>query len=492
MSSSNSSKNLPSTNQRPRSSYSEKCVKAGEPTEDKPTPEVQDEEAESNDEHNEAPKVTRTQQAFILVAMMLQSFQTQGYTQSYGMFQVHYGSPAAVADGVLPSSQMTDTAWIAAVGSIGNGGTVALFALLYYPYMPLIGRYIKWVCFLGTGLVSVGLLTASWSTNLSHLVVTQGIFVGLGNGLLLYTLPVIIPEYFSKRSGLVQGITAAGVFDIDTTRLAELIQVTAASLGGVFYSPVLRKLLQVLGTRNTLRALACMNAMLLGVASGLAQPARKYEKRTYSIVKLKIFKDPIFSLLMVVNFLNPLTFATTFNFGPDFSESLGFSETMAGYLLALVCGIAIPFRILMGYLGDRFGHQNGLIAGTLVSALSVWGLWLPAACLANDKSWMAHLVFYGISAGTFISFMNLVQKDIFGHERYYVYSGAFSTVRGVGYLVGGPMAGAIVKKDRDDELSSSDFAGLVLFTGISMALCLVCLVVVRQLEARRTGWLRIR
>jgi hypothetical protein len=40
--------------------------------------------------------------------------------------------------------------------------------------------------------------------------VTQGILVGTGNGLLQYTLPAILPEYFSKHSGLVQGIAAAG------------------------------------------------------------------------------------------------------------------------------------------------------------------------------------------------------------------------------------------------------------------------------------------
>jgi MFS family permease len=235
-----------------------------------------------------------------------------------------------------------------------------------------------------------------------------------------------------------------------------------------------------------------MNVVLLGVASGIAQPARKHEKRSHTIVQLEKFRDPIFSLLMLVNFLSPLTVSTALNFGPDFSESLGTSETIAAYLLALVCGIGVPFRILMGYLGDTFGHQNGLIGGTVLSALSTWALWLPAAYLTSQKLWIAHLVFYGTSCGAFVSFMNLVQKDIFGTEHYYVYSGAFTTARGMGYLVGGPIAGAIVKRGPDNELQAADFVGLILYTGASITVSLFCLIIVRGLEARKIGWKRIR
>ncbi|KAF2470552.1 uncharacterized protein BDR25DRAFT_342882 [Lindgomyces ingoldianus] len=146
---------------------------------------------------------------------------------------------------------------------IGNGGILALFAIVYYPFIPLIGRHITWVCCFGTTIVTLGLLTASASTN---------------------------------RSSQSTLANVAGSYKV----LAQ-----QASLGDC----------QFFRQANAQLAGGLGGAVLLGAASIIAPPARKYERHSFRIVPLKTFRDPIFTMLMAVNFLNPLTVATCLVFG---------------------------------------------------------------------------------------------------------------------------------------------------------------------------------
>lgn len=143
------------------------------------------------------------------------------------MFQAHYASDAAVTDGVIETIQARQRAAIAAIGSLGSGGIVAVFGFWFCPRLPIIGQKVKLVCYVGTFLMSLGLGTAAFSSNVSHLyrlqqnrdayvlqlpqlIGTQGVLFGVGSGLLCYTLGPILPEYFPQRSGLAQGMAYAG------------------------------------------------------------------------------------------------------------------------------------------------------------------------------------------------------------------------------------------------------------------------------------------
>lgn len=90
-----------------------------------------------------------------------------GLNQSFGIWQKHYGSEAAVADGILRAGDMRQRAAIAAIGSLSNGGIVAAFAMLYYPNLPRIGKHIKTLCYIGTLLISIGFAAAAGSTHVS-------------------------------------------------------------------------------------------------------------------------------------------------------------------------------------------------------------------------------------------------------------------------------------------------------------------------------------
>ncbi|CBX93380.1 hypothetical protein LEMA_P042810.1 [Plenodomus lingam JN3] len=417
--------------------------------------------------------LTKSQQWRILLSASLVAFTVIGLTQSFGVFQAHYGHSGAVDSGMLRPQDLTQRALLSSIGSLGNGGVVAIFAVLYYPYLPLIGKSIKVVCFIGTVLVALGYGTASLSHYVWTLVGCQGLLVGVGTGLLINILAPILPEYFSTRSGLAQGTMYA-----------------SAALGGTVWSLALTVMLEKkdIGIRTTLRILAGVSGCLLGLASWLALPPRKYEKRSMKIIRFHTFKDPLFSFLAVVNLIHPMTLAIPMAFGPEFAEALGVRLTEASWLLALNSGVGIPARFFAGLLADKIGYQNMLTIATAVYALATWALWLPSALLKNKDVYIAMLVCHGIVNGVFNTVCNSAQKQLFGDEMYFPINGAMTTIRGFGYVFGVPIAGALIKRVADDELKGGDFFRPIIYTGGLLSLSIVCLVVIRVKDGQKSGW----
>ncbi|OAL50039.1 MFS general substrate transporter [Pyrenochaeta sp. DS3sAY3a] len=331
---------------------------------------------------NAGERITRMQQWRILISTSLAMFIVVGFTQSFGVFQAHYGRREAVEDGVIRADDMTKRALISSIGSLGNGGLVAVFGVFYYPHLPQIGRYIRTLCFAGTGFVLLGMATAAAAHNVESLLACQGILVGLGAGILMFSLAPIVPEYFPCHSGLAQGTT--------------------------------------------------------------------------------------------------------------YTESLGVTVTYASYLLAINSGVGIPSRLITGALADKIGHQNMLLIATAGYAMASWGLWLPSAFLNNLGLFIGMSVCHGIISGVFNTVMNSVQKELFGDEMYYPKNGAMTSIRGVGYVIGVPIAGALVARVPDERLTGRDFVYAIVYTAALLTVSCGCLLNVRRIDAQKIGrkWVR--
>lgn len=409
-----------------------------------------------------------------------------------------------IEEGVLNNRQLTERALISAIGSLGNGGIVAMFGVFYYPRLPLLGKRVRSLCAFATICVVAGLAAAVTSTNVRSfkkisvtylltrsqiwtLLACQGFLVGLGGGILMYILGPILPEYFPDHSGLAQGcMYACKLFRSIYTWL--VLTVTAAALGGLVWSFGLTTSLETLGVRKTLGILSGCCGVTLSAASALALPPRKFDKRDTRILSWRAFGDPLFFCLAVVNLTHPLTVAIPFTFGPEFAESLGIKITTATELLAINSGVGIPARLVTGLLADSLGHQNILVLATAVYALAIWSLWLPSALVNNFGLYVALSVCHGLINGVFSTVSNSVQRQLFGDEMNYPKSGALITIRGIGYVVGVPVAGALVTNVTDKDLRGKDFVRAIVYTGSLLIVSMTCLLTVRWIDAKRNGW----
>ena len=262
----------------------------------------------------------------------------------------------------------------------------------------------------------------------------------------------------------------------------------AAALGGMIWVFVLTKLLESFGIRWTLGVLAISSAILLIVASTLALPPRKIETRCTHMVSWKTFLDPLFVSLAVVNLIHPLTMAIPMVFGPQFARSIGANDTHAAYLLAINSGVGIPGRLCTGWLADRIGHLNMLTIATAMYACAIWVLWLSAAMKSNMALYIAMDVCHGMSNGLFNTVMASAQKTLFGAEMYYPKMGATTSIRGFGYVIGIPIAGALVSNIADGDLRGHDFVRPIIYTGVLVTFSLLCLINVRWLDSKKNGW----
>lgn len=206
------------------------------------------------------------------------------------------------------------------------------------------------------------------------------------------------------------------------------------------------------------------------------------------LIRWKTFRDPIFDLLFVANLIHPLTLSNPMTFGPEFSEALKYSDMMGSMLLAVTSGVGVPARLLNGFVADIVGHQNMLLAGTIVYALVTWCLWLPAAQTSSGGLWIGFCMCYGFVNGAFNTVVNSVQRRLFGDEMYYPSNGAMTSMRGIGYIIGVPIAGALVSRVTDTELVGRDFTRPIVYTGGLLTTSVACLVGVRWLDARKKGW----
>ncbi|KAL5405559.1 hypothetical protein PMIN03_008354 [Paraphaeosphaeria minitans] len=420
---------------------------------------------------NERARVTKQQQFKIWLACAMQTFWVQGINQSFGIFQAHYGSEKAFHDGIIRREDQMQRAAIAGIQALGNGGIVAIFAMLFFPRLPLMGRHIKTLCGVAAIFATLGFALAATCTNIWFLLLTQGLLVGIGNGVFFNVLSAILPEYFTNKAGLAQGsVLSCGGF------------------GGLALSLSLPKILDSVGSRWTLGFMSILSAFFLGVSSCLAVPPRKCHKRRTKPVGWGTFKNPTFTLVFTMNLINPLTVAIPATFGPEFSKALGYRVAMASVILALVSITSIPARFATGYAADRLGHNNVLFLATFTYAISTLVMWLPAAHTNSKAVWIAFNVVYGCVFGVFNTVINSIQRGHFGDELYYSYNGALASIRGVGYLVGVPVAGSLVSRVDDANLQGSDFTRPIVYTGTLLVVSVFCQAGVRWLDGRKNGW----
>lgn len=272
----------------------------------------------------------------------------------------------------------------------------------------------------------------------------------------------------------------------------QLLTAVAAAVGGTTFTLATTALFEKVGIRATLGVLSAVSLVNLSAASALALPPRKFKKRSTAFVGWKAFKEPLFTCLFLVNFIHPLTLAVPMVFGPEFAESICIAPTQASYLLAVNSGVGIVSRIPVGALADRIGHVNTLIVATSLYVLATWCLWLPAATAGTRGLWIAMSVCHGLINGVFNIVMNSVQKQLFGDEMYYPKNGIMTSIRGIGYAVGVPLAGALVRHVQERRLEGVHFVSPITYVGSLQTISLLCLLVVRRQDAKQNGWSWVR
>ncbi|KAJ6483870.1 MFS general substrate transporter [Mycena vitilis] len=415
---------------------------------------------------------TREYKALLLLAGFMMIFHIIGINGVFGIFQDFYTSP----ESNIPSARGND-ALVALVGTMGSGLTWSGGIFVN----PLIARVrsVKVITFIGVAVMSLGLLLSSYCSTLWQLFLAQGLLYGLGSSMYYFPIMSLAPMYFDRYRGFAMGCILSG-----------------AGVGGLVMAPVLQLLLDRYGVRTALRILAGWNfAVGVPVACvirrrGRFDPTANASTRVnMALVKRGTFLyQALGALLQAAGNVIPLYYMTSYSV-----SVLSYSRKTGSLLLAVNSGVNSVSRIAMGLLADSVGRQNTLIAGAFLSAITVFGLWYDA----QRPRFAAFVVLYGVYAGGYNALIPTTITEIYGVENYARVNGFIYFVRGMGALLGAPVAGLILGTHKRgggatgagliEEGLRGRYERVVVYDGVLLLCAGMCVAYVRWLDARDKG-----
>ncbi|RYP48241.1 hypothetical protein DL768_005848 [Monosporascus sp. mg162] len=373
-------------------------------------------------------------------------FNTWGLISTFGVFQTYYES------GELFEATSSNISWI---------GSIQSFLLQFAGLIagPVYDRgYLRLLLVTGSFMIVFGMMMLSLCTEYWQALLAQAFCVGIGAGLLFVPTVSLLPTYFSTHIGLAVGIASSG-----------------SSLGGVVYPIVLYRLIGRIGFPWAVRCVAFIALATFTVPLAVMRIRMRVPKPR-AVVDWSAFRDAPFATFMLavlVIFIAQCVLLFYISFYPVnrglTNESLGF------YMTAIFNAGSVFGRILPNALSDRIGVFNTMAPLTLIYGLVV-------LCLLAVRT-AAGMVVEGIVTGFFsgmvialppVCFRVLTKNPSMIGTR----MGQGFAISGLGLLLGGPSAGAVLGTG-----NLLNWTGVWLYGGVCGCVAGLIIVCVRIMRA---------
>ncbi|KAM6493808.1 Major facilitator superfamily domain containing protein [Amanita muscaria] len=362
-----------------------------------------------------------------VMGSFLAFFCTFGQMNAFGTFQSWY---------TAHQLQHMPPATISWIGSLQLffffflGGFIGRLFDAYGPFFLMIS---------GTALYLLSTICTSFSTRYYQFILSQGMLFGISIGLLFYPSIASISTHFSKYRATAVGIAAAG-----------------SSVGGVVYPIVLQYLFRKFGFPWAVRICGISSTFLCGVAT-LTVSSLPSQTKLGPILGTSIIKDTKFLFLSAGSCFVALGLFIPFFYIIDYTKYITGDPQVSFLVLAIMNAGGVLGRVLPAYLSDAIGRFNLLVPCAFLAGLSCLVLWTFAYSLP--------LVFvfatsYGFFSGAFISVINPCVAQISELHELGTRIGVLYSLISFPSLFGGPIAGAILVKDKDSYQYVAIFSGL--------------------------------
>jgi MFS family permease len=268
---------------------------------------------------------------------------------------------------------------------------------------------------IGSFLVFLSMLGASFATQVWQLFLSQGVCFGFGLGFLYLTSSPILGQWFSKKRSLSLGIASSG-----------------AGFGGLAYNLGAGAGVESLGVPWTYRTLAFTTLVVNLVCSLLLKDRNSIVKPTQRAFSIRELGHISILLLIAWGTFTELGYIVLLYSLPNYAQSIGLSAQQ-GSIVGAVLNLGLAFgRPLVGWLSDTFGRIDiatskhsantiskgkGLTNDTVMTALCgvfVLAIWVPA------QSYAVLIIFAllsGAVCGTFWGTAVSVTAEVVGVKR---------------------------------------------------------------------------
>ena len=369
----------------------------------------------------------------------------------FGVFQNHYSH--------IPEFQ-DDSHNIALIGTLAQalyylGAPFSALATKRFP------RYQRLQIWIGWPMCILGLLTASFASSVSGLIVTQGLLYGLGFVILTYPIVSMINEWWVARKGMAFGLISA-----------------ASGATGAAMPFIIQTLLDTYGYRTTLRACAVAMCILTGpiipVFRGRLPPS---EQASLARSDWRFLKRPLFWVYGLAILVQGFGFFFPIEFLPSYATSIGLKSIKGALLLALMSIAQVLGQFAFGYMSDKNLSVGVLATSCCVSAAAAsLALWGPADAL---WSLIAYSLIYGFFAFAFGTLRVAMGREVSDDpSAVFATYAIFVFLQGVGNVLVGPISAALTasKAVSRGHYGAGKYDGVVILTGTTSFLAALIIV----------------
>ncbi|KII90710.1 hypothetical protein PLICRDRAFT_106032 [Plicaturopsis crispa FD-325 SS-3] len=379
-----------------------------------------------------------------------------GIESTWGVYQRYFLDSSSV----LPKASNSQLAWVGSIQATGVP-VAGMFAGI------IINRIgYRLTLFTGSCVMGLGFILASFSTQVWHLYLTQGLIFGLGSG--LGHIPAVSDSY----EGLATGIGVSG-----------------SGIGALVLSPLTQVMIDPLGFRWALRITGILSFIAMAIAGFLMRTRQTSVQASRPDLGLTkwLLKDIIFLFLCSVGFFGGFGFYIPSFYVPDYATNhLALSPTDGAASVALISGLSAIGRVLFGVFGDKFGHLNALAICQGMGAVAQMGVW---PFTRNRAGLMGFCALFGFFPGASLIFYRYpVAAEIHGVNNIASVTGALFSGYIPGTLVGPVIAGVLLDKHTTNGyinfLPAQLYGGGCMAAAATMAI-LVKIIHAHELRSRR-------
>lgn len=269
-------------------------------------------------------------------------FNTWGLLNTFGVFQTYYET------GELFVESSSNISWV---------GSIQAFLVLVTGLIsgPLYDRgLLRVLIYVGSFMIVFGHMMLSLCTEYWQVVLSQGICIGLGAGLMFTPAVTVLQSYFTTRIGLASGLAAAG-----------------SSLGGVIYPIVLYKLVNNIGFAWSVRVIGFINLATL-IPSIVLLKQRVKSQRVRAMIDTTAFTDGPYLLFVFGSLCGFIGLYTMFFYLSYYGLATGTADaSMAFYVVPILNAASMLGRTLPNWLSDKVGVFNILVPGAFICGILV-------------------------------------------------------------------------------------------------------------------------
>jgi len=366
---------------------------------------------------------------------------TWGINSSYGVFLAHY-----LSTNTFPGASYLEYAFV--------GSLSIACALLVSPIATITTRKFgtRTTLFTGAFFETISLIGASFAKQIWHLFLSQGVCFGIGMGFLFVGSVGVVPQWFTTRRSLANGIATAG-----------------SGLGGLMYSLATGAMIQSIGLPWAFRVLGILAACVNGICALLLRDRNKAIGASQLAFDVSLFKHAEYLLLLAYGWFSMLAYIVLLFSLANYANSIGLTTSQASTVPALLnLGQALG-RPPIGYFSDAVGRINMAALMTFLAGLFACVIW------TNAHSYGV-LIFYalvgGTVAGTFWTTIAPVSVEVVGLREVPSALNIIWLVLVLPCTFSEPIALEIVA------FNGGKYLGAQLFTGfmyIAAAMCMVAL-----------------